>query len=242
MSLAAGSIHNILASPSKVAHCLDWTKASGAILSLRIVRDCIDLAVSSHPEVEEEAHNLPSIPLEFQIINNRKVLMPKVTRELTDVIHKYNVCGMVVSWPIQTEGWCGKSCGKVLHTLDQLVGQLPKRPICLFDPKHISPPEDEWGRAKFYSEPVNKTLHVASKEQYTEDHTTTTGKVASDIWKQFCQEQWPGLCALEDRVSTSAAHHQPTSFVQGKMFLQPAKSVQYDKDSLEEEDYATAIA
>lgn len=194
---AASSITQMLTTPGKVAHSLDWRKASGSILSLRIVRDRIDLAVASHPSLEEPTMELPSIPLRTHIEHNKKVLDEAVSQELARAVQNFNVCGMVVSWPVQREGWCGKSCGKVLNTLDQIQAANTSRPICLYDPNHSSPPEDEWGRATLYSETSDKTLHVASEEQYED----TTGKVAVDIWNDFCAEHWPELCEAQRSLS-----------------------------------------
>lgn len=244
MSLpAAKSIYNYLVTPSKVAHALDWRKASGAVLSLRIVKDRLDLAVSSHPEAEEPTYSLPSIPLEYQTINNRKTLLPKVSRELTEVIQKYHVCGMVVSWPVQTEGWCGKSCGTVLHVLDQLASQgLPNRPICLFEPTHASPPEDEWGRATLYSEPAkqDQTMHLASRDQYGQEHTTVTGKMAADLWKQYVQEQWPELSRVDSQQQPYAL---PSEYGRASTSTTTQKNT-YSFDYLVDDDdeYVTATA
>ena len=188
---AASTITQMLTTPGQVAHALDWRQASGAILSLRIVRDRIDLAVASHPALEEPTMELPSIPLRTSTKDNRKVLDAAVSRELAQAVQRFNVCGMVVSWPVQREGWCGKSCGKVLHTLDQIQAAA-RRPVCLYDPEHSAPPEDEWGRAPLYAQTTDQTLHVASQEQYNQDNTV--GKVAVDIWNDFCAEHWPELC------------------------------------------------
>jgi RNase H-fold protein (predicted Holliday junction resolvase) len=141
--------------------------------------------------MEEPTMELPSIPLRTSTKNNRRVLDSAISEELAQAVQKFNVCGMVVSWPVQREGWCGKSCGKVLHTLDQIQA-VAQRPVCLYDPEHSTPPEDEWGRAALYSETSDKTLHVASEEQYEQDRTV--GKVAADIWNDFCAEHWPELC------------------------------------------------
>jgi len=198
---AASSITHMLTTPSKVAHALDWRQASGAILSLRIVKDRIDLAVASHPALEEPTMELPSIPLRTSTKDNRKVLDAAVSMELARAVQNFNVCGMVVSWPVQREGWCGKSCGKVLHTLDQIQAAA-QRPVCLYDPEHSAPPEDEWGRATLYAETSEKTLHVASEEQY-EQQDNVAGKVAVDIWNDFCREHWPELCQAQEPLQVS---------------------------------------
>lgn len=192
--LLTKTVARFLTSSSKVAHSLDWKKAGGCVLSMSITRDRIHLAVSSHPSSGDTAQSLPSIPLKTEIIDNKKVLSPAVAEELADIMQDWQVCGMVVNWPVQKEGWCGASCGHVLFTLDQLTSHnsvvSSNRPICLWDEEHHVPPEDEWGRAPVYGEPSDKTVHIASQEQY-EAPTTTT--VPADIWNDFCRAHWPEL-------------------------------------------------
>ena len=188
---AAHSITQMLTTPSKVAHALDWRQASGSVLSLRIVQDRIDLAVASHPALDQPTLELPSIPLRTSTRGNRKILDAAVSRELAQTVQQFQVCGWIVSWPVQREGWCGKSCGQVLHTLDQIPSLAAGKPVCLYDPEHSAPPEDEWGRATLYATTTDKTRHVASEEQY--EHNNSDGKVAVDIWNDFCQEHWPEL-------------------------------------------------
>jgi RNase H-fold protein (predicted Holliday junction resolvase) len=190
---ASSTIAKLLTTPSKVAGALDWRKASGSLLSLTILRDTIELAVSSHPEFGEPLFKLPSIPLKQHVRNNRKTLDAAVVQELSQIVQDHQVCGFVVSWPVQKEGWCGAPCGRVLHTLDDLAANgktlLSKtRPICLWDEEHHVPPEDEWGRAALYSTTTDETVHVASTEQYG-DHQTAAAKV----WNDFCKVHWPEL-------------------------------------------------
>jgi hypothetical protein len=194
----ARSLSKCLTAPSKVAQALDWKKASGSILSLRVNDSSIDIAVAAHPSFEESAHQLQPIPLVRKTLSNRKVVSDTVADALQKVVKDYNVCGMVVSWPVQREGWCGAPCGRVLNALDQI--QLTSdRPVCLYDVNHCTPPEDEWGRSEIYSTTCDKTVHVASQEQYQD----CTGKVASEIWKDFCHEHWPEFAQDESSTPSS---------------------------------------
>ena len=192
--MPARSIMKLLTPPSKVAHALDWRKVSGSVLSMTVVKDKIEMAVASHPSFEEPVEQLPSITLETVTVDNHKVLKPSVVEKLSNVVNEHHVCGMLVSWPVQKEGWCGASCGRVLHTLDQLTEQSSplmssSRPICLWDEEHNLPSEDEWGRASVYSKSnADKTLHQASTEQYG-DH----GNVAVDVWNDFVRTHWPDI-------------------------------------------------
>ena len=106
------SITKFLTSPSKIARALDWKK-SASVLSLHVGKDSIDLAVTSHPSStsdEEVILPLPSIPIKCEVQENQKVLKSDVLAELADIVDKFQVCGMVVSWPVQKEGWCGAPC------------------------------------------------------------------------------------------------------------------------------------
>ena len=206
MSRAARSLSHLLTSPSKVAHSLDWKKASGSILSLRVNNDTIDLAVASHPSFDEPAQQLASIPLERSVEHNRKVVSRSVADALQQVVANYNVCGMVVSWPVQPEGWCGAPCGRVLNTLDQ-IRLTVDRPVCLYDANHTTLPEDEWGRAEIYSTTSNKEVHLASQEQYQD----CTGKVAVQVWNDFMVEHWPELCQEDDTQGDDYGATHPQS-------------------------------
>jgi len=218
MSVTSRSVAKLLTSPSKVAHALDWKKVSGSILSMSISSDRIDLAVASHPSgcaedtLDTSAQSLPSIPLKTEIVNrdgkkNQRILSPAVAEELQDIMNDWKVCGVVVNWPVQKEGWCGAPCGKVLYTLDQLASSSqqnvlsPNRPICLWDEEHHVPFEDEWGRSPVYSEPCeDKTVHIASEEQYQAPST-----VALDVWNDFCRAHWPELYYNSYTTATSAS-------------------------------------
>jgi RNase H-fold protein (predicted Holliday junction resolvase) len=192
--MTARSIVNFLTRSDKVAHALDWRKVSGSILNISVKKNKIGLAVASHPCFDDPIQQLPSIPLETETVKNRKVLKSFVVEELSSIVEDFQVCGMVVSWPVRKEGRCGSQCGRVLHTLDQLTAQSKNlmsssRPICLWDSEHnVSYPEDEWGRSAAYSKTSAKTFHKASKEQY-EDHNLA----ALDVWNDFCRSHWPEL-------------------------------------------------
>jgi hypothetical protein len=188
------TLSKLLAPPSAIAHNLDWRKVSGSILSLHIGRDMISLAIASHPAFNEEVEHLPSIDVKMICVDNHKVLDKSTVEQLTNVVQDRNVCGLVISWPVQKQGWCGAPCGRVLHTLDQITAQSnniinPSRPACLWDGEHRESAEDSWGRMALYSHPSSeKTVHVASEEQY-QDHDT----LAADVWNDFCRNHWPEL-------------------------------------------------
>jgi RNase H-fold protein (predicted Holliday junction resolvase) len=184
---------------------LEWRKASGSILSISVCKDKIDLAVASHPSLDDPVQPLPSIPLKRETMDNHKVLSQSVLDELAHIVQDWKVCGMVVSWPVQKEGRCGAPCGRVLHTLDQLTERSnvlnANRPVCLWDLEHNRNHEDEWGRDPLYGHTTTKkTVHVASKEQYA-DHKCA----AADMWEDFCRTQWPEFAMPRTRTSSTSA-------------------------------------
>lgn len=189
----ARSITRFLTSPGKIAQALDWRKQAGAVLSLHVGTSSIDLAVTLHPSADENPiQPLPSIPIETEVKGNSKVLKSHILKELSKIADDWNVCGIVTSWPVQKEGWCGASCGKVLHTLDQIVQETSlvskKRPLCLWDGHHYLNTEDEWGRIARYGVPSEKHKHCASTEQYHDE-----GMVASEIAQDYIRCHWPSV-------------------------------------------------
>jgi hypothetical protein len=225
---ARSSITRLLTTPRKVADILNWRRISGSILTLTISRDRLDLAVSWHPYLDEPLVQLPSVPLletivYKNIINNncknnnkasscKKVLCSSVAHELDGICDRFSICGMVVHWPTQQDGWCGASCGRVLYTLDQLAAQsralvdTRRLAVCLWDEQHLHPSEDEWGRAAVYGRQNttstnidnNKTTHYASIEQYSGHRDAFTLDI---LWRDFCQAQWPELALSESMKS-----------------------------------------
>ncbi|CAB9512819.1 expressed unknown protein [Seminavis robusta] len=180
------NIMKFLADPSKLAAKFDWKRKAGSILALDVGKDKIGLAVASHPESGESALALDPMPLMLVTrTGNRKVLDESVIQELQDVVETFNVCGFVVSWPLQKEGRCGAPCGKVLHTLDCLVEESSSivnqnRPFCLWDDHHYLPGEDR-----------------ASEEQYVHKCSSS---IAVDVWNDYCSKHWPQLCDDEEQL------------------------------------------
>jgi hypothetical protein len=156
--------------------------------------------------------------LKMTIQDNQKVLHTSIVEALARLVQEHNVCGLVISWPVQKEGWCGAPCGRVLHTLDQITAQSnniinPSRPACLWDGKHNESTEDSWGRMAVYSHTTEKTVHVASEEQY-QDH----GTLAADVWNDFCRVHWPELYPTRQTTQTC---HECEESLQGKQNAAP---------------------
>mmetsp|Transcript_10050 Transcript_10050/g.22021 ORF Transcript_10050/g.22021 Transcript_10050/m.22021 type:complete len:208 (-) Transcript_10050:163-786(-) len=187
------SLAKALTTPRTIARALDWQKVSGALLSIHFGPTSIDLAVTSHPSASSRPiKTLPSIPLEQESQRNQRVLKSSVLDSLSRIVEdsELNVCGFLVSWPVQNEGWCGAPCGKVLHSLDQIVQRTNlisgKRPVVLWDGHHFYHHEDEWGRTPIYSETSDRSVHIASRDQYKDE-----GMVAADIAADYLKRCFP---------------------------------------------------
>mmetsp|Transcript_42093 Transcript_42093/g.101509 ORF Transcript_42093/g.101509 Transcript_42093/m.101509 type:complete len:225 (-) Transcript_42093:86-760(-) len=187
------SITKILTTPAKFASRFNWKKASAKVLSLEIQKGRIGLAVASHPSFQESVHVLEPIPL------SGRALADIVPQKLEEIVKQENICGFVVSWPIQQDtGKLGYSCGLVLNTLEQILEQTSdspimtsKRPVCLWDGAHAELPSiDIWGRCADYARTSSNPIHLASTEQY---HVPSQGNAASEVMKDFFQANWPQL-------------------------------------------------
>jgi hypothetical protein len=229
------SMTQSLTTPSKVAHVLDWKKATSNLLTLRITKQSIECAVAAHPSlIDEPVQALPSIPLKrvashnvcdnnlSEVKNHRdqpSFDVPSATQALQTLIHQHDVCGIVVLWPTeQLEGWNGAACGRTLHVLDHIslnvaIGSNNPKPICLYDPHHLEHAmrdnalEDEWGRTAMYSTTTKaKVVHCAKQPQ-----SLVSNNMAAQVWSNFCREYWPD-CAIplsksERNVISHHVHH-----------------------------------
>jgi hypothetical protein len=195
----------LLTTPGRVAQSLEWKRRTGSVLNMRIAKDRIELAVASHPSFQEPFLELSSISLASKTRSEqRSTIKDSVSGLISKTISKHNVCGIVVDWPVQKEGWCGEACGRVLNVLDQLTANETNVfvnatgaavPICLYDPNHSMVYQDSWGRNPVYARlPVSsKTLHIASQEQYGLAITPTdeNGQALSNVWNNFCEKHIP---------------------------------------------------
>lgn len=207
MSVAAAAakapknLMNYLAAPSRVASKLDWKQKSACVLSVDIGQDRIGLAVAPHPSSNQPIRTLRPLDVTLETRQgNRRVLSVDCVETMASIVKEHHVCALVVSWPVQDEGRCGKPCGQVLHTLDSLVAEsntivTKARPVCLWDDRHVkSVPEDEFGRDPIFgscSAGKDQTIHLASEEQY--QHHDCSSTVAAKVWQDFCQTHWPQL-------------------------------------------------
>ncbi len=194
-----------LSKPSKVASVLDWKRVNGStVLSLNFHKDRVGIAVASHPSTGVPCLELE--PLRFTK-KHPHVIDSSCLDRFSKIIEEYKVCGVVVSWPLQSDtGRMGAACGRVIFALEQLweksnggTNDLFSKPFCLWDSEHVVPKQrkdptkkvDEFGRCASYGKTTKKAEHIASKEQYHEDELT----VVVGVWNNFCKEHWPELYA-----------------------------------------------
>lgn len=160
---------------------------------------------------------LDSIPL----VGKRRMNLvpPDAKRMLSGLVRDHNICGFVVSWPLQQDtGLMGASCGRTLWALEQLLAEecedddessttstaplfANNRPLCLWDGVHREQPAtDAFGRSSVYARTSTKTEHCASKEQYHQDESV----LAAEVWKDFCEHHWP--LAMDESIAVTTAN------------------------------------
>jgi len=189
------SVLKLIASPAKVASSLEWRrKCDASIMMLDIGRNVIGIAVASHPSNNIPIKHLDPLDRKLETKSNlkRRVLAPDILNKLQSIVRKYDVCGFLISWPVQKVGRCGASCGLVLHALDSIIAEsssilTPNRPFCLWDSLHIEPCIDEWDRSPLYSKPCLTNEPTAIEC----NHEKESSEVATNIWADFCEVYWP---------------------------------------------------
>jgi hypothetical protein len=202
------NLTKFLTTPSKVAHAFDWKKHSSSLLTLNISRESMKVTLANHPTNYKGSSRLEeTIPLRFIWEGNAVHLDRQVTGHLQNLVESHNVCGFVVSWPLQKEGRIGASCGRVLFTLDLLgidseTNIFSKnRKFCLWcnSKMHVDT-ADAFGRCPSYvgrpkSDP--NFVHIASREQYS------SCQIRADTWDDFLQSHWSVTCKENDCYSQS---------------------------------------
>ena len=124
-----------LTKPSKVANALEWTKSSGGtVATLNVHADRIGVRISQHPTGTHRQSPSPppssssyhSLPLRRKGLHK----IPDSTRQrLADLVKEHNVCGFLVSWPIQGDtGLRGAPCGRTLYVMEELLQQPRDEP------------------------------------------------------------------------------------------------------------------
>lgn len=165
---------------------------------------------------------IPLVSSEETGRKRKRVIAPEAKRRLSGLIRDHNVCGIVVSWPIQKDtGLKGASCGRTLWALEQLLEEdesegfspfAPNKPLCLWQGYTSDHPvEDNFGRCSVYARTSDKTEHFASKEQY---HLENEPIIAADVWRDFCEYHWPAAAVVTTPPGGVQSHGNSSSTVQ----------------------------
>jgi hypothetical protein len=214
----------ILTVPSKVASALDWRKlGTSSVLTLAVHSDRIEAVTAHHPSDDgEKSRNNNVIFESLQLSKNGRDIPEFTKQRLKDIIKEQNVCGIVVSFPIQPDtGKLGYAAGRTLWMMERLLMQdqssgsnnnnttsptLPlNRPICLWDSVHAEqPPIDAWGRSPVYANTSTKLCHSASQEQYHQDE----GITAARVWEDFMRTNWPDIYRYHPAPLQKYSHSQ----------------------------------
>lgn len=200
--MATSKLAKLLVAPSKIASKLNWQKVNGAVLSLDIHKDRIGMAIASHPTMDDDGA-VPLEPIHYHFQGGK--LPENVKQRLEEIVEGQNdnICGIVVSWPLQKDtGHMGAACGRTIHVVEELMENTniftPSRPLCFWDSEHpAQSDEDEWGRCPEYARTSSKHEHLASIEQYNQDENV----VATEVWNDFVRAHWPSIFNQQRRFS-----------------------------------------
>lgn len=180
------ALMKVLTTPTKIANALDWKKqVGGSIAMIDVHADRIGLTISKHPSTaaatkqqkQQEQQNNQQRSFNIPMRRKGKRKVPDSSRQqLSELVRENNVCGFVVSWPVQSDtGLMGAACGRTLHAIEELLEPptssssssdlststssadassvfTSNRKLCLWDGVHMEqPPIDKFGRSSVYS-------------------------------------------------------------------------------------------
>lgn len=209
----------VLSTPSKVANALDWKKSiGGAIATMDVQADRIGITIAKHPSsasASSAGGSIEGISCSLPMKRKGPSKIPESSRQqLADLVKEHNVCGFVVSWPIQRDtGIMGAACGRTLFAIEELLSPpqqqsssspseepqqqrtnpvfTPGRPVCFWNNEEQQLHKvDSFGRSPVYARTSDKQVHIASKEQYNAQDEST---VAVNVWDDFVQTNWPAI-------------------------------------------------
>lgn len=127
------ALMKVLTTPTKIANALDWKKqVGGSIATIDVHADRIGLTISKHPSsagaakqqrMQEQQQSKPVLSFNIPMRRKGKRKVPDSSRQqLSELVRENNVCGFVVSWPVQSDtGLMGAACGRTLHAIEELL-------------------------------------------------------------------------------------------------------------------------
>lgn len=203
--MSSSKLAKCIANPQKIIRLLEWNKNNaGVVMALDIGRERIGLALTTHSSEENIIY--PEKPIEyFNRTNSRDQIKTKeqILDEVHNIIEENRVCAFVVSWPIQTNGRIGKSCGRVLHFLDYFADSSkplisPNHPFALWEEGEVASSAvsvDKWGRSEIFSRIPSAQQKIYNSGMNLNDIKSGDSWVASHMLKDFLESQY---CANGD--------------------------------------------
>jgi len=197
---------------------------------LDITETSIGVCIGDHPTQDGAIRRIDPIRL-----------LPSSSHEVAEHIDtlakEHNVCAVVVGWPLQPEGNPGKPCGKVLHTLENLMDRKrslvsKKRPFTLWDDRYAetSPtastadeglncksvendqPPDQWGRCTAYARaPTSKDGDTYCSRAAYRRPAGDGSERASGIFQHFLGSFYSGSIPTSCRGSVTADYRKVTN-------------------------------
>lgn len=226
--MSLSSLSKCIVPSQRMVNIMKWKSIKRkAILSLDISETRIGVAYS-----KSDSHTNAIYPLEpIEYMQRHTIMMTGITKTTTKrsdknklvreqiekLVQKHNVCGFLISWPLQPNGRMGLACGKALYMLDVLAGGdrplvTKNRPFVLWDDIDIlsnklkaqklndrDNANDKWGRSPIFSRVPSPTMtEYTSRDQY--DHQFTTDSTgASIILKTFMDAHFtPAVKAADE--------------------------------------------
>lgn len=168
-------------------------------MALDIGCERVGIALAAHSSVNKIIY--PQKEIEYygktSIIEKNK---PKdfVLAEIGKIVKEKEVCAFIVTWPLEPNRRFGKSCGRVLHILDQLSLSSSEpllshnRPFVLWEEGIVSASSDrvdKWGRSVIFSQIPSVHQKIYSSEMGNDSMNIGDSLAASNILADFMNTQ-----------------------------------------------------
>jgi len=110
-------LSKFLLPPQKFVNALTWknTGSQRKVLALNITSEQVSVALTS---LNSKYPRVSNPTTKRNQINYSKRNYDQLIKEIKKLTEIENIEGLVINWPIESNGRLGKSCGKVCHVLD----------------------------------------------------------------------------------------------------------------------------
>lgn len=206
---------NAITTPARLATLLERGKGQRPLLAMVIQRTRIGLAMVWSPHSDEDVEPLPDV-----LVPNRRIA-PENLSSLAYTMRSNDVCGVLVNWPVQSySGKMGGPCGRVLFTLESMLGEEPasttssharsttrpllcaNRPVALWTPPpppqsvppgSSSPPPLEAHQEDSWGRSVvySQASNKTVHRASKEQYAFDETEQATDLWDDFWKTNWP---------------------------------------------------